>query len=294
MLHQEILGQIITDDMTTYDKTLAIYNWIIDNNYYSWHASTYRGNYKSIYDTWCVSQSYSSLCLGYGSCVNYASAFVVLTRAIGLESYKIYGALHNANVNRDHGWAVVNINGKLYTFDPQLSDEAVGNGWGNAMDYFCKDDEHPNVKNYYITYDLDGGESNNLETVFNDVQSIYLSTPTKEGYSFIGWFDENGNEVTELELKDYTLKAKWFKGKIEGNVMYFGNFPQGMLRDSAIKTVLSNKDTNELGYIEYKDVVYRKYGDNFYIAEPKHMIISICIYLPGLAISLRRIMITVR
>lgn len=151
---QEILGQIITDDMTTYDKTLAIYNWIIDNNYYSWHASTYRGNYKSIYDTWCVSQSYSSLCLGYGSCVNYASAFVVLTRAIGLESYKIYGALHNANVNRDHGWAVVNINGKLYTFDPQLSDEAVGNGWGNAMDYFCKDDEHPNIKNYYVNVDV--------------------------------------------------------------------------------------------------------------------------------------------
>lgn len=124
------------------------------------------------------------------------------------------------------------------------------------------------VKNYYITYDLDGGESNNLETVFNDVQSIYLSNPTKEGYSFIGWFDENGNEVTELELKDYTLKAKWFKGKIEGNIMYFGNFPQGMLRDYTIKSVLSNKDVNELGYIEYKDVVYRKYGDDFYIAEP--------------------------
>lgn len=151
---QEILGQIITDDMTTYDKTLAIYNWIIDNNYYAWHASNYRGNYTSIYDTWCVSQSYSSLCLGYGSCVNYASAFVVLTRAIGLESYKIYGALHNANVNRDHGWAIVNINGKLYTFDPQLSDEAEGNGWGNAMDYFCKDDEHPNIKDYYVNIDV--------------------------------------------------------------------------------------------------------------------------------------------
>ena len=50
--------------------------------------------------------------------------------------------------------------------------------------------------------------------------------------------------------------------------MYFGNFPQGLLRDFAIKSVLSNKDANELGYIEYKDVVYRKYGDSFYIAEP--------------------------
>ncbi|MBQ8319052.1 MAG: hypothetical protein IJX85_12025 [Lachnospiraceae bacterium] len=153
---QEILGQIITEDMSTYEKTLAIYNWIMDNNYYAWHASNYRGNYISDYDTWCVSQSYSSLCLGYGSCVNYASAFVVLTRAIGLDSYKIYGALNNGNVNRDHGWAVVNINGTLYTFDPQLSDEAVGNGWGSAMDYFCKSDDDSDIKGYYINVDDEG------------------------------------------------------------------------------------------------------------------------------------------
>lgn len=153
---QEILSQIITDDMTTYEKTYAIYRWIVDNTYYQVHPGNYRGNYISDYDTWCVSQSYSVLCLGYGSCVNYASAFVVLTRAIGLESYKIYGSLYSANVNRVHGWAVVNINGTLYTFDPQLGDEAETEGWGSSMDYFCKDDEHPNIKNYYINVDEEG------------------------------------------------------------------------------------------------------------------------------------------
>jgi len=134
---QEILSQIITEDMTTYEKTLAIYNWILDNNYYQAHSGRYRGSYASIYDTWCVAQSYSSLCLGYGSCVNYAAAFVVLTRAIGLESYKVFGALSSSGA---HGWAVVNINGTLYTFDPQLGDDASGNGWGDRMDYFCKRD----------------------------------------------------------------------------------------------------------------------------------------------------------
>ncbi len=156
---QQILGQIITDDMTTYEKTLAIYNWVIDNNYYKYDSNTAMWrplNYISQFDLWCASQSYSSLVLGYGTCVNYASAFVVLTRAIGLDSYKVYGSLFSANVNRDHGWAVVNINGTLYTFDPQLGDEAQGDGWGNAMDYFCKDDEHPNVKNYYINVDEEG------------------------------------------------------------------------------------------------------------------------------------------
>ncbi len=156
---QQILGQIITDDMTTYEKTLAIYNWVINNNYYKYDYYTAKwrdGNYISQYDLWCVSQSYSSIVLGYGTCVNYASAFVVLTRAIGLESYKVYGSLYSANVNRDHGWAVVNINGTLYTFDPQLGDEAETSGWGNSMDYFCKDDEDSYIKNYYINVDDEG------------------------------------------------------------------------------------------------------------------------------------------
>lgn len=161
---QQILGQIITPGMTTYEKTLAIYKWIIDNNYYKydynvtakWRGADCGNFFISDYDLWCVSQSYSCLIAGYGTCVNYASAFVVLTRAIGLDSYKVYGSLFSANVNRDHGWAVVNINGTLYTFDPQLGDEAQGDGWGSAMDYFCKDDEHPNVKNYYINVDDEG------------------------------------------------------------------------------------------------------------------------------------------
>lgn len=150
---QEILSQIITEDMTTYEKTLAIYNWILDNNYYQAHSGRYRGSYASIYDTWCVAQSYSSLCLGYGSCVNYAAAFVVLTRAIGLESYKVFGALSSSG---DHGWAVVNINGTLYTFDPQLGDEASGNGWGDRMDYFCKRDDEAPIKDNYINVDYEG------------------------------------------------------------------------------------------------------------------------------------------
>lgn len=154
---QEILAEIITEDMTTYEKTVAIYNWIIDNNYYQYYSSPYRTpggrSYASIYDTWCVSQSYSSLCLGYGSCVNYAAAFVVMTRAIGLESYKVFGALSSSG---GHGWAVININGTLYNFDPQLGDEASGNGWGNSMDYFCKSDDQPPIKDYYIFVDDEG------------------------------------------------------------------------------------------------------------------------------------------
>lgn len=150
---QNILGEIITDSMTTYEKTEAIYNWIINNTYYQYDSGTYRKTYVSQYDTWCAAQSYSVLFKGYGSCVNYASAFVVMTRAIGLESYKVYGSLSNSG---GHGWAVIKINGKLYNFDPQLGDEASGEGWGSAMDYFCKADGEAPIKDYYIFTDYEG------------------------------------------------------------------------------------------------------------------------------------------
>lgn len=65
--------------------------------------------------------------------------------------------------------------------------------------------------NYNISYDLDGGELNvesiqsfNIENILN----IELPTPQKKDYTFAGWYD-NEQEVTELDLKNYSLIAKW-------------------------------------------------------------------------------------
>ena len=62
---------------------------------------------------------------------------------------------------------------------------------------------------YTITYNLAGGVCNNLPTEFNKTNMINLPTPTKEGYTFLGWYDENDNLVNTVELKNYNLKAKW-------------------------------------------------------------------------------------
>lgn len=64
---------------------------------------------------------------------------------------------------------------------------------------------------YSINYDLDGGELT-IEPVksFNieNVENIQLPTPTRKDYIFAGWY-ENGQKVSELELKNYNLVAKW-------------------------------------------------------------------------------------
>lgn len=41
---------------------------------------------------------------------------------------------------------------------------------------------------------------------------ITLESPTKEGYNFIGWQDENGNDITSINvavLRNIELYANW-------------------------------------------------------------------------------------
>lgn len=64
------------------------------------------------------------------------------------------------------------------------------------------------IKIYSISYDLAGGKCSNLQNEFEE--TFVLPIPTKEGYNFLGWY-ENDKKVEVLELKDYSLTAKWEK-----------------------------------------------------------------------------------
>lgn len=74
----------------------------------------------------------------------------------------------------------------------------------------------PALRDYNITYNLDGGVNNEGNiTKFNGfTEPFTLLAPTKDGNTFIGWYDESDNLVNELtfdELSDITLTAKWEK-----------------------------------------------------------------------------------
>ena len=66
-------------------------------------------------------------------------------------------------------------------------------------------------KLYYVTYDLDGGICDNLISEFSE-EINNLPIPVKEGYEFLGWYLISSDEKVEnLELRNYTLTAKWQK-----------------------------------------------------------------------------------
>lgn len=100
------------------------------------------------------------------------------------------------------GWFVDSDLGNEFSFDtmpPQ--DITIYAGW-QAIDY-------------NITYNLDGGENNqsNPQTYTIETDSFELLTPTKEHYTFLGWFADSGydNEITHIgdgETGDITIYAK--------------------------------------------------------------------------------------
>jgi len=68
---------------------------------------------------------------------------------------------------------------------------------------------------YSITYQLDGGSNHSLNpSSFNEeTETIILKDPTKEGYTFLGWYDGT-TKVTQIEkgtTGDKVLIAKWEK-----------------------------------------------------------------------------------
>ena len=66
---------------------------------------------------------------------------------------------------------------------------------------------------FNITYNLDGGTNDEANPdSFNISDEIELKNPTKTGYTFLGWFDDNDNQITSIAqntLCDIKLNAKW-------------------------------------------------------------------------------------
>lgn len=72
------------------------------------------------------------------------------------------------------------------------------------------------AQSFTITYDLDGGTNNpNNPTSVTAADSFTLLDPTKEGYTFLGWYDDDGNEVLRISHLDHdiTLHARWEKNE---------------------------------------------------------------------------------
>ena len=68
---------------------------------------------------------------------------------------------------------------------------------------------------YTLTYETNGGAEIEKKVFTKDTETFDLTTPTRDGYNFLGWFDNDkftGSAITQIVKgteKDITVYAKW-------------------------------------------------------------------------------------
>lgn len=180
-LVQKVLKKYIKEDMSTYEKVKACYDYLINNMSYSsniFNASAYNeimnASYNSSWDKKIIYYAYSALNNKKDSCYGYSSAFVVLTRAIGLDSYVMQGKTVLAKGGYgNHWWVNIKIDGKYYVFDPNVEDDIAK---GKTIYYyrFCKLDTEVPGKYIYANKEEDVNQFNHFQAGIS-LKSIQLS-----------------------------------------------------------------------------------------------------------------------
>lgn len=119
-----LVEQYTDSSMTRDQKLRALYNYCRDNFSYLKRPLLETGA-----TGWEPEYASAFLSMGKGNCFSFSSLFCLLAREIGQPAYTVIGGLgKNAS---PHGWVEIKLDGKNYTFDPQLE-------WRYVHDYGYK------------------------------------------------------------------------------------------------------------------------------------------------------------
>ena len=155
----DILTGILTDGMTTYEKVRACYDYLI--GHVTDGSGTLRisgrGPYQNSGDYTLVLRAQDVLEKGVGTSEDYAAAFLVLTRRIGLSCYVVDGeASRSGGGWTGHSWNIITVGGTDYVFDVH-ADDAASSGANTAHYRFCRTFDQ--VSQSYRDYDAESAKS---------------------------------------------------------------------------------------------------------------------------------------
>ena len=205
-LVDDIFSSIFTANMSTAQKVRACYNYLIDTCSYAssgvWGLPDYPP-YVSAYDANMACNAYAILSTHIGVCDNYNAAFAVMCRRIGLPAYTVGGTVTaKAGGRLPHLWSYILLDGKKYTFDPQVQDDNPG-----SPGYFFG-------KTYAQTGDLYDEDVNYVpEQEFQDFKveyylSVYTDTYADVTYT-TGYVEIGGTLQLEAEGLPASVALSW-------------------------------------------------------------------------------------
>ncbi len=138
----EIFSSLFSESASTYEKVKLCYDYVntgavyqgVNPSYSIYNGINSECNYYASADTYCVARAYSFLTTKRGTCLDFADAFMVLMRAIGLECYIMHGTYDYG----PHYWNLMRLNGSYYIFDTEADWACSGrNGTSRTHYSFC-------------------------------------------------------------------------------------------------------------------------------------------------------------
>ena len=122
-----MLGELITDDMTDFQKELAVHDWIVEHGSYDQtvHSNPGHSGRTGYRDP------YGILVGGYGNCMGYSTTFQLLMDLCDVECITVVGAAFDSM--EDHAWNMVKLDGEWYCVDVTWDDPTMGNGNTNSV-----------------------------------------------------------------------------------------------------------------------------------------------------------------
>lgn len=141
----ELLPELITEDMDTYDQVKACYDYLVQNTAYGSHTRHLgtkigKTTCRKIYNNYGEVEGFGAVALTahVGMCNAYSAAFILMVRKIGLDAKLVEGSTKSAGGGYSyHKWTEITIGETVYAFDPQLEQNLVKAGLP-AYSVFCK------------------------------------------------------------------------------------------------------------------------------------------------------------
>lgn len=243
------------ENSDTYTKLKILYDWCVRNIEFNWDSYGEKNwdgfKYKYPYNDYTfdydcpipeevINRGYYAIFNGKGVCYNYASAFAIMARHIGLEAYvHTYKFVWNPSYSTIHAWVEIPIDGEYYIFDPQQEYRASGDGkktipykffflrhsederfvWETEENY-KRDASFLSVDSMHITVKTSENGSVKGNGVYKIGEKCDLEAIPNNNNTFTGWY-ENGSLVSKETVYSFEVTGnKNLTAMFSGNSFY--------------------------------------------------------------------------
>ncbi len=193
---KEILSNIISDEMSPVEKTLAIFDYITFNTIYDYQLIYSSSSGQNPYTDNEIITNFTSFYLegvfneGLAVCDGFSKAFSLLTNMAGIKSYRIAG-----DAGGGHAWNKVLLNDKWYVVDITWTELEL-------YDYLTGDPKEYLTRKYFLVSD------DSVSTHKADITSKNKNYAAYDNYYFYENFNFKYDDLHYNLIIDSKQKAK--------------------------------------------------------------------------------------